>query len=191
MYYFLIPLLSGFISNLASAFTSYYSEKWGEKTGTFVTILLRDIFGIPVWAFGFVMAIKESGKIFFYPSLVSQIAGWSIIAAGVAIIVTALIIIRIRAAAPTVNDKLVRTGIYSLVRHPIHCGTFLEFAGLLILWPSLNVALSFLLGTLWIYIQSLFEERDLLKRIPEYAEYKNKVRRFFPFPVKTKGTQKS
>ena len=31
MYWFVIPLILGFISNVASAFTTFYSEKWGEN----------------------------------------------------------------------------------------------------------------------------------------------------------------
>jgi protein-S-isoprenylcysteine O-methyltransferase Ste14 len=181
MYYFLIPLITGFISNLASAFTTMYSDKWGKQTGTFATILLRDIFGIPVWAIGFVMAIKESAGLLYRASFLSQLSGWIIIAIGCIIIVTALFNIRIKAAAPSTKDPLVQTGIYSMVRHPIHCGTFLEFAGLFVLWPSLTVCLAWIIGTVWIFFQSLFEEQDLIKRIPEYRVYMKKVPRFIPF----------
>jgi methanethiol S-methyltransferase len=180
MYLILIPLLAGFTSNLASAFTTTYSNKWGIKTGTFVTIILRDVLGIPVWAFGFVMAIREP-SVFLYPSiLLSQVTGWLIIFAGCAIIVIALISLKIKAAAPSTEDKLIKTGIYSRVRHPIHIGTALEFAGLLILWPSLKVAIAVILGFIWIILQSRFEEQDLIKRMPEYREYMSLVPGFFP-----------
>ncbi len=46
MYWFLILLIQGFISNLASAFTTSFSEKWGKKTSTFLTVILSDINGI-------------------------------------------------------------------------------------------------------------------------------------------------
>lgn len=180
MYYFLIPLILGFISNLASAFTTKYSEKWGKQTGTFITILLRDIFGIPVWAIGFVLAIKESSGVLYHSSFLSQITGWLIITAGAVIIIIALISIRVKAAAPSTGDSLVKSGIYSLVRHPIHCGTFLEFGGLLILWPSLEVAIAVVMGIIWILFQSRFEEKDLIKRIPDYKKYMEDVPRFFP-----------
>jgi protein-S-isoprenylcysteine O-methyltransferase Ste14 len=180
MYYFLIPLILGFISNLASAFTTTYSEMWGKQTGTFITILLRDIFGIPVWAIGFVLAIKESSGILYHSSFLSQITGWLIIIAGAIIIVIALLSIRVKAAAPSTGDSLVKSGIYSLIRHPIHSGTFLEFGGLLILWPSLAVAIAVITGIIWIFFQSRFEEKDLIKRIPDYNKYMEEVPRFFP-----------
>jgi protein-S-isoprenylcysteine O-methyltransferase Ste14 len=180
MYLFLIPLLAGFVSNLASAFTTTYSDKWGIKTGTFVTIILRDVLGIPVWAFGFVMAIREPSVFLYNSSLLSQVAGWLIISAGCVIIVYALISLKIKAAAPSTKDKLINTGIYSRVRHPIHIGTAMEFAGLLILWPSLKVAIALIFGLVWIILQSRFEEQDLVKRMPEYRDYMSKVPGFFP-----------
>ncbi len=183
MYWFLFFLITGFISNLASAFTTTFSEKWGIKTGTFMTIILRDVTGIPVWAIGFVIAIRESSKLFYEITLPVQIIGWIIITLGTVIIVIALVSIRLKAAAPSTRDSLVSKGIYSMVRHPIHSGTFLEFAGLFILWPSLQVGIASVIGVFWILLQSKFEEKDLIKRIPEYKDYMLTVPRFLP----TKG----
>jgi protein-S-isoprenylcysteine O-methyltransferase Ste14 len=86
----------------------------------------------------------------------------------------------LKAAAPSTGDNLVNKGIYSMVRHPIHSGTFLEFAGLFILWPSLQVGIASAVGVLWILLQSGFEEKDLIKRMPEYSDYMKQVPRFLP-----------
>jgi protein-S-isoprenylcysteine O-methyltransferase Ste14 len=180
MYWFLIPLVLGFTSNLASAFTTTYSTRWGKASGTIVSILLRDIFGIPLWAIGLVMAIGESSRMLYKISLILKIVGWLIIITGGVIIIVALVRIKIKAAAPSVADTLVRDGIYSRVRHPIHSGTLLEFIGLFILWPSLQVAVACVLGIIWIFLQTKFEEKDLVKRIPQYKEYKSKVPAFVP-----------
>lgn len=180
MFYFLIPLLIGFSSNLASAFTYNYSLRWGKNAGTFITILLRDIFGIPLWAIGFVLAIGEGDNLFFRDTLLTSITGWGLISIGGIVIITALFTIRRKAAAPSTGDTLVYTGLYSFVRHPIHSGTFLEFAGLFILWPSATVGIAFIIGTLWIYLQSIFEERDLQKRIDGYSDYMKITPPFFP-----------
>jgi protein-S-isoprenylcysteine O-methyltransferase Ste14 len=180
MYWFLIPLVLGFASNLASAFTTTYSVKWGKANGTLISILLRDIFGIPLWAVGFVLAINGSSRMLYDVSLILKIIGWSIIIAGGVIIVIALVRIRTKAAAPSTVDTLVRNGIYSQIRHPIHSGTFLEFIGVFLLWPSLQVAIACTLGIIWILLQTKLEEKDLVKRIPEYKEYKSKVPAFVP-----------
>jgi protein-S-isoprenylcysteine O-methyltransferase Ste14 len=182
MYWFLIPLILGFASNLVSAFTKVYSDKWGKNAGTLITIILRNFTGIPVWAIGFLLAIRDSSALLYENSLIINIAGWSVILFGAVIIVIALISIKIKAAAPSSGDTIVKKGIYSLVRHPIHSGTFFEFAGLFILWPSLQVGIAFITGVIWIFLQTIFEERDLKNRIPEYREYMKQVPRFIPFP---------
>jgi protein-S-isoprenylcysteine O-methyltransferase Ste14 len=181
MYWFLIPLILGFASNLASAFTKAYSEKWGKTAGTLITIILRDFTGIPVWAIGFILAINESSVQLFQTSLLTKIIGWSIILFGAIIIIIALITIRIKAAAPKDGDTLVKNGLYSLIRHPIHSGTLLEFAGLFFLRPSLQVGIASVTGIIWIFLQTHLEEYDLKNRIPEYKEYMKQVPRFIPF----------
>jgi protein-S-isoprenylcysteine O-methyltransferase Ste14 len=185
MYWFLVPLISGFISNVASSFTTFYSDKWGKTRGRIFTVVLRDITGIPVWASGFVLAIRESEVFVFGISLSAQVTGWLMILAGAVVIVIALASIGIKAAAPSTEDTLVNKGIYSVIRNPIHSGTFLEFTGIFFLHPSFNTGLAFLLGCLWIFCQTKFEEKDLIRRIPEYSEYMKQVPRFFPsFSVK-------
>ncbi len=179
-YLFLVPLLAGFISNLASAFTTKYSEKWGPKTGTFITILLRDVLGIPVWAAGYVMAIDESAELFYRTGFISNMAGLCMIIAGSIIIIIALLQLRIKAAAPSTKDNLIRSGIYSVVRHPIHVGTALEFLALFIIWPSISVTIAVISGLIWVVLQSNFEEKDLIRRIPDYKYYMNEVPGFLP-----------
>jgi protein-S-isoprenylcysteine O-methyltransferase Ste14 len=53
---------------------------------------------------------------------------------------------------------------------------------LFILWPSLQVGIAFIAGVIWLFLQTIFEERDLKNRIPEYREYMKQVPRFMPFP---------
>jgi protein-S-isoprenylcysteine O-methyltransferase Ste14 len=180
MFLFLVPITIGFICNLASAFTSVFSAKWGERIGTLVTVLLRDVFGIPVWGLGFAAAALTASPLLFTPMLWSTIAGGLLVAAGALVIVIALATIRTRAAAPTARDALAETGIYGRVRHPIHTGTILEFLGILLVMPSNTVAMACVLGLVWVLLQTRFEEWDLLRRIPGYRSYMECVPRFVP-----------
>ncbi len=177
---FLLPLLIGFTCNLASSFTIVYSKKWGDRAGSILTILLRDVFGIPVWGLGFALAAVTPSPILFRPTTMLTVAGWLGIAAGAAVIVIALLTIRLRSAAPTTHDSLAETGIYARIRHPIHTGTLLEFLGIILIRPSLTMALACGLGIVWVILQTRFEEWDLLRRIPGYREYMNRVPRFMP-----------
>lgn len=81
---------------------------------------------------------------------------------------------------PLDTGELVETGIYSSVRHPIYGGLTLGALG----WGFLNASLpavilsAFLL--LVLYLKSIREEAWLLERYPDYADYRDRTRRFFP-----------
>jgi protein-S-isoprenylcysteine O-methyltransferase Ste14 len=172
--------LVGFIFNSLSAFTAEFSRRFGDKAGSFITILLRDILGIPVWAAGFFLAAWTASPLIFDSTPGAKAAGWILIAAGGLIILASLITIRLRSLAPSTGDALAQSGLYARVRHPIHSGTFLEFLGLFVIRPSVTIGLACALGVIWVLIQTMCEERDLLQRIPEYRDYMNRVPRFFP-----------
>ncbi len=180
MFLFLIPLAAGFACNLASAFTTTFCYRFGEKQGRRMTVLLRDVFGIPVWSLGFLLAFRASSPALFASSASLQIIGWLLTAAGGLVILAALYTIRVRSVAPSVRDTLVQNGLYGLVRHPIHSGVMLEFAGLALIFPTLTTAAACLLGLVWVQLQTRFKEYDLLQRLPGYHDYMNRVPRFFP-----------
>jgi protein-S-isoprenylcysteine O-methyltransferase Ste14 len=180
MFTFLFPLLFGFSCHLASAFTTAFSCRWGERGGSLITLVLRNFLGIPVWAIGFGMAIHVSSPFLLGPKMALKILGWFLIAVGGVIILIALFVIRWRAASPSTQDRLVQSGLYAHVRHPIHSGTFLEFLGVFCLKPTYAVAVACVLGFFWVWLQTRAEEYDLLQRLPKYQEYMNRIPRFFP-----------
>ncbi|MHB8055334.1 MAG: methyltransferase family protein, partial [Candidatus Aminicenantales bacterium] len=106
--------------------------------------------------------------------------GIALISIGAVIIIVALVSIRVRAAAPSTRDALVQSGLYGLIRHPIHAGTILEFVGLGLVKPTTAVIVAGALGILWILVQSRLEERDLVLRLPAYREYMSRIPRFVP-----------
>jgi protein-S-isoprenylcysteine O-methyltransferase Ste14 len=180
MWIFLIPLLLGFTFNLASAFTAAYSCRWGDRRGSIISAVLRDVLGIPVWAIGLVLAVRAQSPYLFLSTTIFQVVGWLLLAIGAIIILVALLSIRLRAAVPSTRDALIQSGLYGLVRHPIHSGTLLELAGLVLISPTLTVVVACLIGAGWVLLQTRFEEYDLLQRLPEYREYMKRVPRFFP-----------
>jgi protein-S-isoprenylcysteine O-methyltransferase Ste14 len=180
VFYFLVPLVFGFLFNLLSAFTSEFSKRFGDRTGSLLSIVLRDVLGIPVWATGFCLAALAPSANLLPRAPGIQLAGWILIAAGGFIIAAALVTIRRRSIAPTAKDAIASTGIYARVRHPIHSGTILEFLGLFLVRPSAAIGLACVLGIVWVLIQTACEERDLLQRMPDYREYMKQVPRFFP-----------
>lgn len=187
MFLFLVPLAFGFACNLASAFTTAFSRRWGERRGSIVTVILRDVLGIPIWAIGFVLAIRTPSSTLIVSTIFTEVVGWLSIGVGASIIVAALVSIRLQAAKASTSDHLVHRGMYAHVRHPIHSGTFLEFVGVFLIRPTLTAAIACGLGVVWILLQTRFEELDLVQRMPSYREYMNRVPRFLPRLQKRKS----
>lgn len=176
----LILLLLGFACDAASAFTAAFSRRWGARRGQWVTFLLRNVLGIPLWVIGLGLAVRSPSPSLFESSPLLEGLGWVLLAAGCAVQLLALASIRTRAAKPSVADALVEHGVYRHIRHPIYAGLLLEFAALVLVKPRRLVALACTLGMLWAYLQARLEELDLLQRMPAYRDYLGRVPRFIP-----------
>jgi protein-S-isoprenylcysteine O-methyltransferase Ste14 len=180
MYLFLLPLLLGFVSDWASAFTTAYARRWGERRGQALTFLLRMVSGIPLWFIGLVVAIRMPSADLLRPGLLGAALGWVLVVGGCAPMILGLLALRFPAALPAASDALVDHGIYAHIRHPIYAGMLLEFLGLALLGPKPTALLACALGLVWAYVQARLEELDLVQRIPAYRAYMRHVPRFVP-----------
>ena len=177
---FLIPLIVGFIFAGASAFTAVYSRHFGERGGTIITAILRNLLGIPLWIIGYAWAWLIPSQWVFTSNTVLTTLGWILILAGTTPVIVGHVYVGMRSHFPSVTDTLVRHGLYAYVRHPIYAGALLVFPGLVLLRPSLTVLIASVAAAIWVFIQARLEEIDLLQRIPEYREYMRDVPRFLP-----------
>jgi protein-S-isoprenylcysteine O-methyltransferase Ste14 len=180
MFLFLIPLLLGFVLSGASAFTAAYSRLWGERGGRIATSTLRNLLGIPLWLFGFVLAWKQSAALIFSPSRTSLALGWLLIGLGSVPALWGHVELGWRTHMPSMRDTLVRDGLYAYVRHPIYSGGFVILLGLALLKPTLTVVLACALAIGFLVVQAFLEEMDLLQRLPAYKEYMQQTTRFIP-----------
>lgn len=82
---------------------------------------------------------------------------------------------------PVKGGKLIQTGIYKFVRHPIYNGLILFFTGYAFYTQNFGRILVAL--ALWIlfYFKSKYEESLLRKRFPQYESYSKTTGRLFPF----------
>jgi protein-S-isoprenylcysteine O-methyltransferase Ste14 len=176
----LIVLLLGFALDSASAFTSAFSRRWGARRGQWVTFVLRDVLGIPLWVVGLGLAVRSPSPVIFTTPAPVEALGWVLLAAGCGVQLLALVSIRGRAAKPSMADALADSGIYGHIRHPIYAGLILEFVALILVRPRRTVALACALGVLWSLLQARLEEVDLLQRMPAYREYLARVPAFMP-----------
>lgn len=180
MYLFLIPLILGFVLNGASAFTAAYSRRWGERGGKLVTFILRNVLGIPLWYVGLILAWLAPAPLLFISGPATHTLGWLLIIAGSVLVIWGHLVLGWRTHMPSVQDPLVRHGLYAHVRHPIYGGGMLIFAGIALLRPTLTVVLACVLGVVWAIVQARLEEIDLVQRLPVYREYMEQVPRFVP-----------
>lgn len=82
---------------------------------------------------------------------------------------------------PTDNARLVETGPYAIVRHPIYCGLILGALGwglYLHAWLTLGFAAALFV---LFHLKSRREEQWLCKRFPAYAEYQTRVKKLLPW----------
>lgn len=180
MYGFLILLLLGFGLGGASAFTAAFSRRWGERGGQMATMALRNALAIPLWVIGFLVAWRTAAPLLFVPGAPTQLLGWLVVIAGGLPVIGGHLQLGWRTHMPSVTDTLVRTGLYSRVRHPIYGGAILVFAGLALLRPTSTVIVACAVGIAWAAVQARLEELDLVQRLPAYREYMMQVPRFIP-----------
>ena len=80
------------------------------------------------------------------------------------------------------NQKVVDTGLYGIVRHPMYAVTLLLFLSMPLVLGSIHAFLVFLAYPVIIGKRLLAEEDFLEEHLPGYREYKQKVRyRLLPF----------
>jgi protein-S-isoprenylcysteine O-methyltransferase Ste14 len=80
------------------------------------------------------------------------------------------------------NQKVIDTGLYSIVRHPMYSVTLVLFLAIPIILGSLYSFLIFLLYPFVIIARIKNEEKLLTKELSGYREYKQKVKyRLIPF----------
>jgi protein-S-isoprenylcysteine O-methyltransferase Ste14 len=82
---------------------------------------------------------------------------------------------------PKPTASLAQNGIYGIVRHPMYAGVILTALGWSLIRNSipsflLTVALALLLD-----FKAREEERLLVQRFPDYADYSKRVKRLIPF----------
>lgn len=82
--------------------------------------------------------------------------------------------------SPLPKSKLIVSGIYKYIRHPIYTGVFMGFIGFSIIADSGYKLLISAILLLLFYFKSIYEEKRLMLVFPDYDLYRQKTGRFFP-----------
>lgn len=82
----------------------------------------------------------------------------------------------------TENQKVIDTGLYGIVRHPMYSATLILFLSMPLVLGSLISFFVFLLYPILIIVRIINEEKFLEKELNGYIDYKKKVKyRLIPF----------
>jgi len=82
---------------------------------------------------------------------------------------------------PSAHGRLVQSGIYGLMRHPLYTAVFCAAMGWALVWESfISLLFAVALG-LFFNAKVRREERWLRAQYPDYAQYEQRVRRFIPW----------
>lgn len=80
------------------------------------------------------------------------------------------------------DAKLIISGIYHYVRHPLYTGIFFLLLGLFLWKPSIAVILFSITTIVYIEIGSRLEEQKLIDYFGQsYIDYRKQAKRYFPF----------
>ena len=82
----------------------------------------------------------------------------------------------------TENQKVIDSGLYGIVRHPMYTATIILFLSMPLVLGSIIAFFVFLMYPVLIVIRIIYEEKFLEKELDGYIEYKKKVKyRLIPF----------
>jgi protein-S-isoprenylcysteine O-methyltransferase Ste14 len=82
---------------------------------------------------------------------------------------------------PSASVRLVQSGIYGLMRHPLYTAVFCGSVGWALVWQSWPALLAALALAPLLDAKARREERWLRQHFPEYSSYQQRVRRFIPW----------
>lgn len=81
---------------------------------------------------------------------------------------------------PRGGAKLVETGVYKYVRHPIYTGLLLATFGSVVQSMAVVKFMFWVMLVALLIYKAHFEERLLIKTYPDYADYMKRTGRFLP-----------
>ena len=82
---------------------------------------------------------------------------------------------------PLKEAKLKTTGIYSKVRHPMYLAAIIVITGWSLMFFSVISLFFPLIALSFLIIKINFEEKQLIKKFPDYLQYKEKSYHLFPY----------
>ena len=122
-------------------------------------------------------------EIFEVPQILPDFLLGILVAVGTALCLTAVIQLNTNLSpfpSPKPNLKLIKTGIFKYIRHPIYTGLFVGLLAYGLYTHSSSKILISLFLLFWFYLKSEYEEKLLTQKFSDYKKYKTLTGKFFP-----------
>lgn len=155
---------------------SYQKVIWGGTTARITTvILIALLWTVPLFSYRL-----------YSPILTLEIVGISICIVGLLFSVWARETLgenwSANPAETKKDHKLITTGPYSIVRHPIYTGEIVALLGSLIAIGQVNILILFVVFTFGVFMRSRVEDGVMTRAFPsEYPNYRRKVSSIIPW----------
>lgn len=82
---------------------------------------------------------------------------------------------------PRDNSSLKTTGIYGLIRHPMYFTVLVLLLGVILYFQAFYTLVLLLTAFVFLVYKITKEEEYLIKKFPEYTEYRRRTKRIIPF----------
>lgn len=125
-------------------------------------------------------------KVWFHdPFSLHQIISWILLIVSIYPVVSGYILLK-KHGNPSVNfentSRLVKTGLYSLIRHPLYLSVFLFGTGIMMKNPGTLQLILGMINLIAVYVTSRIEEGEMIARFgDEYKEYMKETKMFLPY----------
>ena len=175
----ILPDNSGLFSERARGVIQKGQPMWDRVLVILLVVsYVGQIIFIPLDVFRFHLAPKP-GEVVSLLGLALYVAGWWIITLAMKVNPFAVPVVRLQEER---HQRVIDTGIYAVVRHPMYLGFVPMVVGPALWLESYVAALLVIVPIGVLALRSLFEERFLKRELKGYDAYTEKVRyRLIPF----------
>src|SRR6266496_2163505 len=175
----ILPDNSGLFSERARGVIQKGQPLWDRVLVILLVVsFVGQILFIPLDVFRFHLVPKPGGLVSFL-GLALYVAGWWIMTLAMKVNPFAVPVVRLQKER---HQRVIDTGIYAVVRHPMYTGFVPMVMGTALWLESYFAALFAIVPIAVLAVRSVFEERFLKRKLKGYDAYTEKVRyRLIPF----------
>jgi protein-S-isoprenylcysteine O-methyltransferase Ste14 len=135
----------------------------------------------------FILLLLNYRVWFLNPFSPMQLVSWILLMLSVYVVITGYMLLKSR-GKPDRNfentSKLVKSGIYHYIRHPLYLSVFLLGTGIMLKDPHQAQLYLALINLVAVYITARIEENEMIRKFGnEYREYIKETKMFIPYVI--------